>query len=113
MLTSYFANKKVKNPVAISRIVPPKFKGGHYPILSPSYELLNDYKNDKITTEQYIERFVAQLELLNPKFIWDDLHQKFGDDITLVCYEGKGKFCHRHIVAIWFEEFLGIKINEL
>ena len=31
----------------------------------------------------------------------------------LLCYENNKDFCHRHIVAAWFEIMLGIKVDEV
>lgn len=113
MNTSYFANRSAKNPVAISRKKPPWFEGGHYPLLSPSKKLLEDYKYGGLSEEQYVTRFMTQLEKLDPRTVWDDLVSKYGENATLMCYEGKNKFCHRHIVAIWFQTHLGEKVTEL
>jgi hypothetical protein len=30
-----------------------------------------------------------------------------------LCWEKKGKFCHRHLVAKWFKEKLGIEVKEI
>ena len=35
------------------------------------------------------------------------------DNSVLLCYEENTEFCHRHIVAAWFELLLNVKIREL
>lgn len=35
-----------------------------------------------------------------------------GDDAVLLCFEGKGKFCHRHLAAEWLRSG-GIDCEEL
>ena len=33
--------------------------------------------------------------------------------IALICYEKPEDFCHRHIVAAWFELYLGVRVPEV
>ena len=35
-----------------------------------------------------------------------------GKDVALCCYEKPGDFCHRHLVAKWMNEKLGVQIEE-
>ena len=35
------------------------------------------------------------------------------DNKILLCYEGPSAFCHRQIVAAWFELYLGLEVPEV
>lgn len=35
------------------------------------------------------------------------------DKVILLCYESPEKFCHRHLVADWLTDNLGIKVEEV
>ena len=57
---------------------------------------------------------------LDPVKVWDDLHTLTGgNEPVLLCWEQPrdlqtGKtYCHRRIVADWFERELGYKVEEL
>jgi len=70
---------------------------GH--VLSPSWKLLNDYKEGRIDWAQYTERFRCEMErdpfIAEIKRIWDLSQTK---DVYLVCYEKLGQNCHRHLL---------------
>lgn len=60
-------------------------------------------------TKYYIHEYYTQvLKPLHPKEIAKKL-----DNSILLCYEKDNEFCHRHLVAFWLEETLGIKVNEV
>lgn len=44
---------------------------------------------------------------MDPQQVYDEL-----DYSILLCYESNTEFCHRHIVAAWFEILLGINVFE-
>lgn len=115
MFTSYFGNlKNISNPLAICGGIPEWFDGPGYRVLAPKYSFFNDYKTGIIDAEGYTEQYNKQvLEPLNPKDIYNYLISKYGEDVTLICYEKSGDFCHRHIVALWFEMNLHVKVTEL
>lgn len=115
MYTSYFGNhKNITNPLAITAKCPYWFKGPHYPNLGPKESFLKDYKDGKIDEIEYIEQYTKLvLDPLSPEEIYRDLIDTYGEDVTLLCYEKPPKFCHRHIVALWFENSLGVDIPEL
>lgn len=114
MYTSYFGNlKNVVNPLAISLYKPKWFKGPHEPRLAPTSEILKEYKSGHLTTKDYIIRFHNDvLQQHNPIDLYQELVDKYGSDVTLLCYEKDG-FCHRHLVALWFENSLNVVIPEL
>jgi uncharacterized protein YeaO (DUF488 family) len=70
---------------------------GH--VLSPSWKLLNDYKNGHIDWAQYTERFRSEMDcdscISEMKRIWDMSQTR---DVYLVCYEKPGENCHRYIL---------------
>ena len=57
----------------------------------------------------YIIYVFKNLEPSDPKEVYKDL----GKDAVILCYETSDKFCHRHIVAKWLSESLGINIQEI
>ena len=110
MQTSYFAlSSNHPKAVSIAAISPKTFKGREYKKLAPKFWFFKKYKEDKdekFYTEQY---WKGVLNLLNPQEVYNEL----GEDAVLLCWEGKGKFCHRHLVADWFKQKLGMEVMEL
>jgi uncharacterized protein (DUF488 family) len=51
---------------------------------------------------------------LNKQEIKDVLEEleNEGKDIIFLCYEKSGDFCHRHILADWLEENMGVRVEE-
>lgn len=110
MNTSYFT-KSGNNPnaVSIAAKVPPHFKGRQYKKLAPKYWFYKLYK-ENLKTEEYTAHYYREvLDKLDPRQVYEEL----GEDAILLCWEGKTKFCHRHIISKWFKDKLGIKITEL
>ena len=103
--TSYFAkirnlNNKENYKFATITSSKPTFCNSlflDWSFLGPSKELLKDYKAGNISKEQYTKIY---LENLNN--IWLDIENFITDNkdknIVLLCYEGPGKFCHRHLL---------------
>jgi hypothetical protein len=56
---------------------------------------------------------------LNPKAVYDQLHElTFPHEPVLLCWEKNpvcdpDDWCHRRIVADWFEQELGVKVPEM
>lgn len=80
-------------------------------VLSPSWDLLNDYKNGKISWDEYVERFKQEMNndiciatMRKIKWMAKD------KDVHLICYEKSGN-CHRHILKRMIEELDEIKIK--
>ena len=68
-------------------------------VLSPSWDMLNEYFARKITWDGYISRFVKEMD--NPVSRADML--RIGElartrDVYLVCFEKKGN-CHRFLLV--------------
>ena len=107
--TSYFAN--LKNlpdyivPISICGKAPDFYKGIQFKILAPKYDFFKQWKVNQ-DNNYYIYHFNKEvLNLLDPKEIEKKLYElSNGSDIALICYEKPDDFCHRHLVANWFNE---------
>lgn len=110
MNTSYFAKSgNHPNAVSIAGKSPKGYKGRQYKKLAPKFWFFRKYKEDgdkEFYTEQY---YKLVLNFLDPKKVFEDL----GTHAIILCYEKPGDFCHRHIVAQWLKDKLGITIEEL
>ena len=91
------------------------FVGDAYLDLAPKREFFNQWKNNRgviseIENNQYYmnEFYDKVLSVLDCQKVYEDLDGKI-----LLCYEDNNDFCHRHIVAAWFEILLGVEIPEV
>lgn len=110
--TGNFANlkkytKSGLHPISIA-LSSRYFSGDLYRPLNPDKSFL--YDDEK----SYIPKFNKKLSNLNPYRVFDDL-KNIGNkkNVVLLCHEGEDKFCHRHLVAKWLTEKLGIEVKEL
>lgn len=77
--------------------------------LVPSYgAIVKPYlaNPSKAAEEQYVQKFMKQLEKVSPLDVIED-------GMILCCYETIEKFCHRHLIAKWAEDWgraHGVKI---
>lgn len=106
MHTSSFFVYKGNNGISIARWSPAIFKGPAYRALAPG----TWFKS--VDQKTYIDLYVEQLKALDPEKVWDELH-KISPEPVLLCWEKPGEFCHRRIVAKWFEKKLGVHVPEL
>ena len=90
-----------------------RFEGRCYPDLAPKKEFWRIWKDNrgKISEEENTRYYIAEyykqvLSKLDPVVVYGEL-----DGFTLLCYEDSSEFCHRHIVAAWFNLFLGNTIK--
>lgn len=114
MYTSNFANYIGNKGISICKMPPLWFFGEEYKDLAPKNWMAIEYRRGAITQEEYIELYRAEvLSKLDPKKVYNDLLSIYGKDFTLLCWCGKDKFCHRHIVAEWLNNELGTQIVEL
>lgn len=98
-----------------------KGKGGqkNYRDLWPNKELFDDWSKArkagmvKEFEPEYRQRYNAQLSLLSPQKVYDDLIVLGGEDAVLLCHCDADEACHRFLVAQWLEENLGIKVPEV
>ena len=67
------------------------------------------YKEDHDSVFYTIQYKKEVLDVLDPKKVFEEL----GENSVLLCWEKPSDFCHRHLVADWFKEKLGIEVKEL
>ncbi len=91
------------------------YQGNCYPELAPKLSFwkiwhdnigkINKEENDRYYVLEYWKQVLSKLD---PQKVYNQL-----DNSILLCYEANTEFCHRHIVAAWFEILLGVKILEV
>lgn len=91
------------------------YRGKCYPALAPKLSffkiwhsnigIIKEEENNKFYIEEYYKQVLSQLD---PEEVYKKL-----DNSILLCYEPSDKFCHRFIVAAWFELFLDIYVPEV
>lgn len=112
--TSYFAQlKNLPNniiPVSICGKAPDWYTGLQYKKLAPKYDFFQEWKKNH-DNDYYIKCYKEQvLDKLTPTGVVVDLSNMIysfnvGEtDVALICYEKPNDFCHRHLVADWFNE---------
>jgi len=102
-------------PVSIARFPPKWFRGEEIKALAPEKKLLWKAKQNKICVEEYTHQYMKCVtERFDPRMLYEKLRQEFsGSDIVLLCFERKGEFCHRRLLAEWLENTLGLNVPEL
>lgn len=112
MQTSYFANWRnydKDKAISIANKLPHWVKMDTYTDLVPPIDLVNAKKYKGLSEEEFeIVYREKVLNTLDAKKVYEDL-----DGAILLCYEKKGDFCHRHIVAKWLYEELGVIVEEV
>lgn len=110
--TSYFGMlcKLPSNvvPVCITRHKPRWYDGLCCQSLRPSQLILDAYRINQITQDEYKHMYTQQVLLrLCPARIMNKLQRLVGSGCTpaLMCYEKSGQFCHRHIVSDWLTAY--------
>lgn len=92
------------------------YEGECYPSLAPLKEFWKEWhenigkKSEEENIKFYIRKYWIQvLSKLDVNEVYKELNHSI-----LVCYESPDKFCHREIVAAWFELFLiGVRVPEV
>ncbi len=117
LYTSYFAKlKKLPpnvTPISICGKAPDWYKGLQYKKLAPKYAFFMEWKKNH-NNDFYIQYFNDKvLSQLDCNTVLEELRAIAGNgnDIALICYEKPTDFCHRHLVADWFNKN-GIKCKE-
>lgn len=113
--TSYFGNIRklyVNNitPICIARGIPKFYRGEAIQTVAPYSWMLSG----KVSRDEYIEAYFNQV-LRNvdiDQFINQLEKVSKWNDVALCCYEKPEDFCHRHLLAKWLEEKLGIEVKE-
>ncbi len=84
------------------------YKGDKMPELAPMRSMLN--MNEK----QYVKEYDKILSKLNPMTVAKKIEKlSNGSDAILLCHEKAGDFCHRRLVAEWFEKKFNTTVKEL
>ena len=73
----------------------------HEPLLSPTQEMLDEYKKNGGNCVTYEQRFT---DLMQKRKIEDNIPKELIDDGCLLCSEDKPHNCHRRIVAEYFKK---------
>jgi uncharacterized protein (DUF488 family) len=77
----------------------------HEPMLAPTQEMLDTYKKEKGSWDEYAARF---LDLMAQRRIEDHLHRALFDIPTvLLCSEPTAEHCHRRLVLSYLDEKWG------
>ena len=81
------------------------FKTG-IPMFAPPSQLVFDYKRGIITDNFYTEQYNDVLDYTMKHYpgSWETLLKY--ENVAVACYCSYGKFCHRHIFAQRFKEYL-------
>ena len=113
MKTSSFCLYGGPGRISIARYAPRGTPAGfrQYRALAPDADML------KMSQALYLPRYAAILNALDPQQVWDDLHRLAGDqEPVLLCWERPpftaSNWCHRRLVADWFERALGVTVPE-
>jgi len=76
----------------------------HLPILAPTKEILDGYKNKRISWKDYESKYVT---LINERQIYNSLRDIYFNNSCLLCSEKNAEQCHRRLAAnIIKENFL-------
>jgi hypothetical protein len=120
--TSYYANvRDVESyKVQISVSAPSNFLADYcFDSIAPNKSTLWNHKNGFINDGQYTEQYLIKLNMHKDEIL-AEMRQIIAnaslakqDKVILLCWEGKSKFCHRHLFADWYQQQTGIKITEL
>lgn len=102
------------------------FFGSSYKRMAPRLYLWKYYNEnpDNLTEDELIRWYIQEfyelrLKELDPYMFLNDLNQKFGNEIILLCHESPGcsinikHFCHRRLIADWLELETGLIIPEI
>ena len=98
--------------VLVTRYYPRPFKRTHFDVwekyLAPSKELLKDWKEHKLTENEYTDRFLKEMQCeASQQAILSFAERGKAETITLLCFEKEdGSFCHRHILKKLLDEKL-------
>ena len=100
------------NAITISKKAPDWFVGESLPQLAPTWELIYGYKDGTIPDFLYASEYKR---LLNKRKVDPNLLLELSvndEPVFLLCYESPKDFCHRHILAEWVEDKIGLVIPE-
>jgi hypothetical protein len=119
--TTYYEHPMAKHPnaISISRTSPPWWKGHTYRLLAPPLGLARAFKRGGVTQAEYEEIYNWYLDRLKPDETAWEIESLVDDgtdkvpDLYLCCWCRPGQFCHRHLVAKWLHDNLGMDVEEV
>ncbi len=107
----FFDKQRYKDmvPVSIALYSPKGFNGCRISKLAPTEDILNEYRrgrDEELYTKRYKEEILAKINCANAiANLTEYVESRFPNkDVVFLCYEKKGDFCHRHLVADWLKE---------
>ena len=114
MMTASFKTYTGPGRISIARWEPRRTPAGYrrYTALAPRKDMM------RMDEEAYRDVYFRDiLGPLDPKQVWDELHGLAGDaEPVLLCWEkppfSTKNWCHRRIVAEWFEREIGKIVSE-
>ena len=120
--TSYYANVKgiegYKVQISVSAPLDALVDYA-FTSIAPNKSTLWDHKNRVINDAEYTKQYFAKLNS-NKENILAEMQQIIAnanlakeDRVILLCWEGKSKFCHRHLFANWYKKQTNVEITEL
>lgn len=86
----------------------------HDPFFAPTDELLKNYKNKKMSWQEYeaiFEKIMTERDI--KKYIEDKYAKYSNQNICLLCSEPTEKQCHRRLVAEYFRKIFHLEIIHL
>lgn len=116
LFTSYYAQirkfPKHMIPISISQGIPQWYDGLIYKKLAPLWSTVSTYKDNVSKDQTYWENWYKEqyyetvLNKLDPIQVAKELQSMVGDGNipVLLCYEKTSDFCHRALVADWFNK---------
>lgn len=99
--------------VSIALVAPSWYKGRKCRELAPPIHLLDWWRGcGKTIDDQRKYTDIYKRQVL-AKVDQQTIARIYGEYAILLCWEAKGAFCHRRIVAEWLGHELGIEVQEL
>lgn len=120
--TGYFAYlKKYAQmgylPISVAQYNPKWYLGYSEKILAPSSKLLYDYKNNRITSEEFRAEYIKYIKTAQFESIFDRWQKSVEEEdlkgVVLLCFEKPDNFCHRQILRDYLNEKYKLHISEL
>ena len=116
MKTSYFSNiKNLEVPLSISQGPPKWYEGPEFKPLAPPWELVRKAHAGLSEADYEAEYRRLVLDHFDPRELYDAIIEEHGPNVVLLCFEKlatPGEYCHRRMVAKWFEENLKVEVPE-
>lgn len=117
--TGYFAQHKRYNKagytlIGVVRFVPKWFTGLNLAELSPSIDLLIDYKQGVVSWNEFESSYFKYLNDNKDKIesSLKTIKDSNTDKVVLCCFEKSNEPCHRHILASFLNQNYRLDISE-